>query len=123
MKNSKPLVQRDVSTLGLRLWEFTGTAFVNLFIFIILMVYLSPLSYIIISSLKGHFQLQDSYAPIWPAQAVTYIYEGRELDVYDVPTADGVRQLALVKGLRASSDLIDPKAPEAGLIHWDGSWR
>lgn len=120
MKKSK---HTHVSTLGLRLWEFTGTAFVNLFVFIILAVYLSPLSYMMVTSLKTRFQLQDGRAPLWPAQAVTYEYEGEVYDVYNVPIGDGVRQLALVKPTRTASDFIDPADSGQGLIHWQGSWR
>jgi multiple sugar transport system permease protein len=112
-----------VSTLGLRLWEFTGTAFVNLFVFLLLVVYLSPLSYMLVTSLKTRFQLQDTWAPVWPAQAITYTYQGQVYDVYSVPMDSKVRQLALVKPTRTLSDFIDPANPAAGFIHWQGSWR
>lgn len=112
------------STLGLRLWDFTGTAFVNLFVSILLLVYLSPLSYMLITSVKLHSQLQDGpSAPLWPAESLTYVYEGKERNIYEVPIDGGVRQLALIKGGRTSSDFIDPANPGAGLIHWEGSWR
>ena len=115
---------KHVSTLGLRLWEFTGTAFVNLFVCILLLVYLSPLSYMIVTSLKTNLELQDSDAPLWPAQPVSYTYLGKIHNVYNVPMPDGsVRQLALIKGGRSDSDFIDPNNPGIGLIHWEGSWR
>jgi multiple sugar transport system permease protein len=123
MTKSKPIIRRDVSMLQLRLWEFTGTAFVNLFVFALLLGYLFPLSYTLLSSLETDSQFLDHYAPIWPAKSIIYTYLGQEDDVYYVPTADGVRQLALVKALPTKSDFIDPKAPEAGLVHWQGSWR
>ncbi|MGC1376402.1 MAG: carbohydrate ABC transporter permease [Anaerolineales bacterium] len=120
MKKFRP---KRVSALGLRLWEFTGTAFVNLFVCILLTVYLSPLSYMIVTSLKTHLQLADGRAPLWPAQAITYTWQGTVYDVYNVPIDGGMRQLALVKPTRTVSDFIDPNHPEAGLIHWTGSWR
>lgn len=121
MKPSKTI---HTSVLGLRLWDFTGTAFVNLFVFIILTVYLSPLSFMIVTSLKAHDQMSDSDAPVWPAEAVSFAYNGKTYGVFNVPMADGTtRQLALIKGGRSASDLIDPAHPEAGLIHWEGSWR
>jgi multiple sugar transport system permease protein len=43
--------------------------------------------------------------------------------VYEVPTADGVKQWALVNPFRKYSEFVDPANPAAGLIHWDGSWR
>lgn len=123
MKNSKTKDHEYVSTLGLRLWDFTGTAFVNLLVFIVLMVYLSPLSYMVVTALKTGPQLQDGNAPPWPAKAVTYTYEGTVYNVYNVPTQEGVHQWALVKPTRTASDFVDPAHPEAGLIHWQGSWR
>jgi len=123
MKVSKPLVRRELSTLNLRLWDFTGTAFVNLFVFMLLLVYLSPLSYIIVSTLETGTQTSDPYAPIWPAQAITYNYNGVDYDVYNVPTDGGVRQLALIRPLPTFAYFVDPHDPPAGLIRWQGSWR
>jgi multiple sugar transport system permease protein len=51
------------------------------------------------------------------------VYEGKERNVYEVPIDGGVRQLALVKSGRTSSDFIDPANPDAGFVHWEGSWR
>lgn len=112
-----------VTPLGLRLWEFTGTAIANLFVFILLGVYLSPLSYMVVTSLKSHLQLGDFRAPLWPAQAITYTYQGETYDVYNVPVDGEMRRLALIKPTRTASDFIDPNHPDAGLIHWKGSWR
>jgi len=123
VKDSKTAPRSHTSPLSLRLWEFTGTALVNLFVFMLLLVYLSPLSYMVVTSLKTSTQLLDSKAPIWPAQGVTYTYEGKTHKVYWVPTSDGMRELALVTPTRTASDFIDPDHPEAGLIHWEGSWR
>lgn len=120
MKNSKHSYN---STLGLRLWDFTGTAFVNLVVSILLLVYLSPLSYMIVTSLKSNSQLQDGASPLWPAESLTYIHEGRPRSIYEVPIDGGVRRLVLVKPGRSASDFIDPANPDAGLVHWEGSWR
>lgn len=123
MKDSKRKRRSESSTLSLRLWEFTGTALVNLFICILLVVCLSPLSYMVVTSFKSRSQLQDSHAPIWPATPITYTYEGKEYPVYEVPTETGLRSLALVRKGRQDSGFIDPAQPEAGLIEWKGSWR
>ena len=120
MKKSKRIY---TSTLGLRLWEFTGTAFVNLSVFMLLMVYLSPLSYMLVTSLESHSQLQDRGAPPWPVQVVTYTYQGTPYTLYNVPTENGIKQWALIKPARTDSDFIDPANPNAGLIHWQGTWR
>lgn len=123
MKSSKPKRRGEASTLSLRLWEFTGTALVNLFACILLVVCLSPLSYMIVTSLKTSTQLQSSTAPLWPAEAATYVYEGEAYPVFQVPLEDGFHALALVERHRQSSGFIDPAHPEAGLIEWQGSWR
>jgi multiple sugar transport system permease protein len=113
----------NVSTLTFRLWNFTGTALLNLFMLIAIAAYLSPLSYMVATALKTNEQLSDSAAPVLPARAITFTYQGKEYPVYEVPTADGMQQWALVKSFRLESDFVDPADPDAGLIHWEGSWR
>jgi multiple sugar transport system permease protein len=113
----------NVSTLTFRLWNFSGTALLNLFIWIAVAAYLSPLSYMVATSLKTSAQLSDSSAPVLPAEPVTFTYEGTEYSVYAVPTDDGVKEWALVRPSRQSSEFVDPEDPDAGLIHWEGSWR
>jgi multiple sugar transport system permease protein len=113
----------NVSTLTFRLWNFTGSALLNLLLWAIVLAYLSPLSYMVATALKTSAQLSDSSAPILPAQAVTFTYQGTEYPVYDVPTEGGVKQWALVNSFRKYSEFVDPANPDAGLIHWEGSWR
>jgi multiple sugar transport system permease protein len=113
----------DVSTLTFRLWDFTGTAVLNLVIWAVVLLYLSPLSYMVVTSLKTNAQLADSSSPILPATAIKYSYQGNEYDVYNVPTDGGVKQWALVNRFNKYSDFIDPAHPGAGLIRWTGSWR
>jgi multiple sugar transport system permease protein len=124
MKNSRSFRRRfSVSTLTMSLWNFTGTAVLNLFIWIAILVYLSPLTYMMTTALKTSAQLSDSNSPVYPAVAVTFQYQDRVLDVYKVPTDSGVRELAMVSSSRQSSDFVDPANPEAGIIHWEGAWR
>ncbi len=125
MKRSDPMpVHRrlNLSTLSLRLWEFTGTGLLNLFIFLVVVIYLSPLTYMVVTALKSANQLRDANAPIWPARAVTYDYNGETLTVYNVPTENGTRHWAMVESHRAYSMFVDPADPGAGLIRWDGFW-
>ena len=123
MKTSKKTRHSDVSTLTLRLWEFTGTAALTLFIWIFLLIFLSPLAYMVVTSLKAPEEFRDSHAPIYPAQALTYTYQGRTLTLLKVPTDTGVHDWALFKTGRTSSQFIDPANPDAGPITWQGSWR
>ncbi len=113
---------RDTSTLTLRLWEFAGNGLLNLFIWITLVVYLFPLSYMLITSVKTSAQMRDSKSPIWPARAVTFNYNGTALLVYKVPTPSGVQHWALEQPHITYSLFVDPAKPQAGLIRWDGYW-
>jgi multiple sugar transport system permease protein len=90
---------------------------------VILLLYLMPLGYSILASLKTKSQISDINAPIIPATPNRFEYQGREYDVYKVPTEDGVKELALVRKGRASSTFVDPHDPEAGEMEWEGAWR
>ncbi len=90
---------------------------------VILLLYLMPLGYSILTSLKTKEQVADPNAPILPATAASFEYEGQAYDVYRVPTKDGVQELALVQKGRNSSTFIDPTDPEAGELEWEGRWR
>ena len=123
MKFRKPAHVRDASRLTYRLWDFTGTALLNLFMLIFLVAYLSPLPFMVIASLTPQNQFLDANAPILPSERVKLNYEVKDLIVYNVPTDEGVKQWALYKPSRQSSEFIDPANPEAGPIVWKGNWR
>lgn len=113
----------DHSRLTLKIWDFTGTALLNLFMFLFLVAYLSPLPFMVIASLTPRDQFLDANAPILPSERVRFNYENKDLIVYKVPTDDGERHWALYKPSRTSSEFIDPENPEAGPIIWQGNWR
>jgi multiple sugar transport system permease protein len=96
---------------------------ITMFALLLISVYLMPLGYGVVTSLKSAQQASDSEAPILPSEIVEYEYEGKTYDVYQVPTEDGVREWALVKKGRESSQFVDPQSPEAGRIEWEGRWR
>jgi multiple sugar transport system permease protein len=106
-----------------RVWDATGTALVNLIAWALLIVYLFPMSYMVVTSLKDSQQFLDTDAPMWPARALTFTYQGAAYPIYRVPTEQGVREWALVNPHREDSDFVDPAHPEAGLINWTGRWR
>ncbi len=94
---------------------------VTLLVIFFLIIYLSPMGYMAVTSVKSQGQIASgTILPLSPEQ---YTYEGTAYDVYNVPTDEGVKQWALVEGLRNISTFIDPAAPEAGLIAWEGRWR
>jgi len=123
MFNRKSPRNSGVSTLTFRLWDFTGTALLNLFMFLFLIAYLSPLPFMVIAALTPSNQFLDANAPILPSARVKINYEGKDLIVYNVPFADGDRHLALYKASRQSSEFVDPENLEAAPITWQGSWR
>ena len=85
MKKSKHSLRGQSSTLTLRAWEFTGTALLTLFVWIFLLVFLSPLSYMVVTSLRSSDELQDSNAPLYPAERLTYVYQGSNLPALQGP--------------------------------------
>lgn len=117
----KRVTENNHSTLTYRIWNFTGSAIINLFVFTLVFIYLLPMLYLPVNSLKLQEQIADPYSPIYPADVMTYTYNNRQLLVYVVPTSDGDRRLALVKAYPNRVDFIDPENPEAGLIQWAGS--
>ncbi len=96
---------------------------ITLLALVILSVYLMPLFYGVVTSLKTKSQASDPKAPILPTETIQYKYEGKSYDVYSVPTDEGTKTLALIKKGRNSSSFIDVANPDAGLIEWEGNWR
>lgn len=115
--------KREFSTLSFKLWDFSGTALLNLFMFLFIIAYLSPLPFMVIASLTPRDQFLDANAPILPSKRIKINYEGKDLIVYRVPFEDGERELALYKPGRQSSEFIDPDNPNAEPVLWEGSWR
>ncbi|MCC6614239.1 MAG: carbohydrate ABC transporter permease [Anaerolineae bacterium] len=96
---------------------------VTLAALILLMIYLMPLGYGVISSLKTKSQVDDPQGPLLPSETVKYEYEGQQYDVYYMPTETGIQEWALVRRGRSNSDFVDINNPEVGLIYWEGNWR
>lgn len=86
--------------------------------------FLSPLLRSASVSLKTPGQLSQLGSPLYPADPVTFTYQGHPYDVYVVPLPDGTtRELALVVKGRTTSQFADPQHPDAPLLTWQGSWR
>lgn len=90
---------------------------------LILIVFLIPMAYGIVTALKTDSQFSKVGAPWWPATEGQYEYQGKSYDVYKVPIDGDIKEMALVIKGRGQSQFIDPDNPEAGLIVWDGEWR
>lgn len=91
----------------------------------ILAVYLMPMGYALVTSLKDKAQISEVGAPILPSLPRQFEYEGDSYDVLLVPQEDGtVEEWAIVQPRRrGASDFVDPDNPDAGIIEWDGNWR
>jgi multiple sugar transport system permease protein len=90
---------------------------------VLMVAFLMPLGYMFATAFKEDTQLSAQNAPLWPAKAVTFNYNGEDLPIYTVPTEQGMQKWALVKGYREDSDFIDPAHPENGVFNWKGRYR
>jgi multiple sugar transport system permease protein len=104
--------------------DSTRTFLVTLIAVLALAAFLSPMLRSVSYSVKSIEQITQAHSPIYPADPVTFSYEGKDLPVLNVPLPDGTtRQLALFEALRRQSTFIDPADPSAAPIVWQGSWR
>jgi multiple sugar transport system permease protein len=95
---------------------------VTLFTASMAMIFLLPLAYMLLTSFKDSDQMTALNAPLWPAVPEMYTAaDGQVYTVYEVPTASGVQDLALVKPGRVTSTMIDPKTGQE--VQWQGNWR
>ncbi len=110
---------------SVQLRNFALKAIVTLIAFIAAMMFLLPFGNMALMSVKSQDMIVASAAgPIWPMAPEKFTYEGKDYDVLKVPFEDGtVRELALITKGRQSNEFIDPLAPEAGMIPWEGNWR
>jgi multiple sugar transport system permease protein len=102
-----------------------NAALLTLITALILIVFLLPLAYGVMTSLKTDTQVSTAGAPWYPASPAVYSYEGKEYDIYRVPVEGQARdeEWALVTKGRDASQFIDPNNAQAGLIDWEGRWR
>jgi multiple sugar transport system permease protein len=96
---------------------------VTAFALAILVLFLSPFLQLIYTGLSTTEKMTTLGAPSWPAVPATFAYQGQTLEVYRVPTEDGLRNLAIVKKGRRASTFVDPANLAAGEFQWQGSWR
>jgi multiple sugar transport system permease protein len=96
---------------------------VTLFAASLAMIFLLPLGYMILTSIKDNSQITALNAPLWPASPRTYTAaDGQVYQLYQVPIADGsTADLALTKPGRIISTFVDPATGEE--VKWQGNWR
>jgi multiple sugar transport system permease protein len=87
-------------------------------------LYLMPLAYGLVNSVKSKAQVADAQAPILPSEAQTFEHNGEVYEILSVPMPDGsVQLLGLARKGRSNSSFIDPANPDGPLIEWEGNWR
>jgi multiple sugar transport system permease protein len=86
--------------------------------------FLSPMLRSITYALKSTDQITQAHTPLYPADPLTFNYQGKDLPILIVPLPDGTsHELALLEPLRKQSTFVDPANPDAAPIVWQGSWR
>ncbi len=105
--------------------EIMTTSIITLGALALLGVYIMPLIFGVVTSLKTTAQASQPNSPILPTEIRQYEYEGELYDVLQVPQEDGsIAEWAIVTPRRrGGSDFIDPANPEAGIQQWEGNWR
>lgn len=115
-KSAPRQTSKAIRDLGNK-FGLTGLALAVLFIFLI------PMVYGIVTSLKTDSQFSEIGAPWWPASGRKITYEGVEYELYSVPIDGEMRELALYQKGRQSSEMLDPQNLAAGPFVWEGVWR
>src|SRR5687767_6510606 len=95
----------------------------NLLVWGLLLLYLSPVLSLANTAMKPTEQLGDNNAPLYPARIQRFEYEGETYQIYEVPTDEGIKQWAMINPGLESTEFVDPRHPEVGLIEWQGDWR
>lgn len=110
---------------NLRAWDITGMLLINLIVLLIVVIYLFPISYMLVTAVKDEQQFSDPNAPIWPSRQIEGVYEGESYTLYTVPFEESSedRELLLVKPRRQQSEFVDPSRRAEGIIEWKGNWR
>lgn len=106
-----------------RIRNLPGILGVNAIGLALLVVFMLPIAYMLATAFKQDSQLTEQNAPLYPAKAATFSFDGKEYPLYDVPTDQGVKRLAMVKPFREDSDMMDPNHPEQGVFNVKGRWR
>lgn len=115
IKRARPLIPR--------LRKGGRSFLLTLIVTCIVAAFLAPMLQSASLSIKSRDQITQPGAPLWPADPQTFDYNGRTLNVYQVPINGETRTLALLQPGRTSSTFVDPADPSAAPITWDGSWR
>ena len=129
-KSNAVTVTKKSSTVNWR--KGINTTFVTALTVAILVIFLAPFLFMIFTSLKTQGQISQLGAPIWPAKAPTYEYNGKAVEMFKVPMSKcaganpndtSFKDLAAVKKGRQATTFVDPNNLAAGEFSCQVSWR
>ena len=129
-KSNAVTVTKKSSTVNWR--KGINTTFVTALTVAILVIFLAPFLFMIFTSLKTQGQISQLGAPIWPAKAPTYEYNGKAVEMFKVPMSKcaganpndtSFKDLAAVKKGRQATTFVDPANLAAGEFSCQVSWR
>ncbi len=118
--------KRTFAELDVDAKRFLAKSTVTLFATMLVVGFLLPLVFMVVTSLKTEQQIASQ--TILPKSTTTVDvtegeFAGEAYDLYAVPFDDGaIRSLALVTKGREASTFIDPAEPTVP-IEWEGRWR
>ncbi|MDX2075603.1 MAG: carbohydrate ABC transporter permease [bacterium] len=109
---------------ALQLKKMALYATVTLFAMLILMGFLTPFAYAVVTASKSEEQVKAG--TVLPYTQETFTYDGKELPLLEVPQPDGTFRimagLKLMRGPQAKNEFINPSNTEEIFI-WEGNWR
>ncbi len=112
------------SFLTIRQRDVVNKILVTSIAIFVLLMFVAPLGYMFTTALKSADQMGDSSAPwYWPFSRKTFEYEGKKLEMFEVPLEDGVHELAALTKTTTQTTFIDPQNLDAEPIIWQGNWR
>jgi multiple sugar transport system permease protein len=109
-----------------------NATFVTTLTLAILTIFLAPFAFMIFTSLKTQDQISIVGAPIWPAKPPVYEYNGKQVEVFQVPlnkcegfdpNSSAMRDLAIAKKGQKQSVFVDPNDLGRGEFTCVVSWR
>ena len=121
-----------ISLSRLQVKNGLNATFITLLVIAILVMFLAPFAFMILTSLKTQEQISIVGAPIWPAKPPVYEYNGKKVEVFSVPLAKcqgfdagngSTKGLALVKKGQKESVFVDPNDLGQGEFTCAVSWR
>ena len=109
-----------------------NVTFVTALTIAVLVIFLAPFAFMIFTSLKTQEQISIVGAPIWPAQPPVYEYNGKQVEVFQVPVSqcegfdpnsNAKGSFAIAKKGQKESLFVDPDNLDRGEFLCTVSWR